>query len=644
VPREIEPVFAAAEEVVNRYFAARVDDATRGTIEISGERYVLVRAASLSVEFLSLVRALYGADREAEADEFARNILFDLAHAIGKSDAHAFHAKMKLDDPLARLSAGPVHFAHSGWAFVEIDPSSRPQPNDDFYLLFDHPYSFEASAWLAADRAPPFSACVMSSGYSSGWCEESFDVTLVAAELLCRARGDEACRFVMAHPSRIEGVVAQYKASQPQLEARIRDAIIPDFFARKRMEEELRKSRDDLDERVVAEIAQRTDAERRLAHAQKLEAIGRLAGGVAHDFNNLLGVILGRSSMVQSRLASSDPLWAEMDAIRSACEQGASLTRHMLAFSRPEPAIARPIELSEVLTAASRGLLSLLGDDVELVVDVATDGTHVLADRTQLEQVLINLAMNARDAMPSGGTITLRSSTEEVPKCTVTTSVLPAGTYAVLRVTDTGRGMDPELQTKIFEPFFTTKPHGNGLGLSTVYGLVRQLGGAIDVMSAPAEGTTVTIYLPRVDASTDLTPSVPESRPPSTKVVRGTAKILVVEDQDSLRVTIEEALVEAGYHVIAVGDPMMAIALVERGGLELDVLLTDLVMAKMGGRELARRVQAHRPATRVLFMSGYDRDRAEAGGGTPGAPLLWKPFSIGDLTRNLHEVLEGAPA
>ena len=204
--------------------------------------------------------------------------------------------------------------------------------------------------------------------------------------------------------------------------------------------------------------------------------------------------------------------------------------------------------------------------------------------------------------------------------------------------------MAPETLPKIFEPFFTTKPHGNGLGLSTVYGLVRQLGGAIDVASTPAMGTTVTIYLPRVELSSSPTlPAPPESRPRVPEIVRGTARVLVVEDQESLRTTIEEALVEMGYRVIAVGDPLLAIALVERGGLELDVLLTDLVMPKLGGRELAQRVQACRPEIRIIYMSGYDRERVERAsdgdGPHPDARLLRKPFSIEDLARNLHEVL-----
>ena len=242
--------FADAERHVSRYFRDRKDDPEHGTIEIFGERYVLVRAAALSVEFFALVEALYGAGREAEADEFARNILFDLAHAVGKADAHNFHAKMGLVDPIERLSAGPVHFAHAGWAFVDILPDSRPLPDEAFFLLYDHPYSFESDAWIRAGKRRQRPACIMNAGYSSGWCEESFGVTLVSTEILCRAKGDSVCRFLMAHPDRIAAEVERYLTKRPRAALRAPDRLlgIPDFFSRKRIEEELYRARDELEE------------------------------------------------------------------------------------------------------------------------------------------------------------------------------------------------------------------------------------------------------------------------------------------------------------------------------------------------------------------------------------------------------------
>jgi len=217
VPQGMEPLFAKAEAVVSQYFRERNDDPSRGAIEIFGERYMLVRGAALSVEFFSLVKDLFGEGREGEAEEFARNMLFDLAHAIGKADAKNFHAKMGLSDPIERLSAGPVHFSHTGWAFVDIGPESRPSPDENYYLIYDHPQSFEADTWLQSELKPTFPVCIMNSGYSSGWCEESFGVHLVATEILCRAKGDPCCRFIMAPPGRIEEHISRYMQQTPRL-------------------------------------------------------------------------------------------------------------------------------------------------------------------------------------------------------------------------------------------------------------------------------------------------------------------------------------------------------------------------------------------------------------------------------------------
>ena len=235
-PTEMEPLFTRAEEVVSSYFSKREHNPAAGTIEIYGERYVLVRGAALSVEFFQLVRHLFGEGREADARDFARNILFDLSHAIGRSDAKSFHAKMGLTDPIAKLSAGPVHFSHSGWAFVDILPESKPSPDENYYLIYNHPYSFEADAWERAGIEADFPVCVMNAGYSAGWCEESFGVALVASEIMCRAKGDACCRFIMAPPARIKKHIEQYLQSEPVLAGRTRTHTIPELFDRKQAE------------------------------------------------------------------------------------------------------------------------------------------------------------------------------------------------------------------------------------------------------------------------------------------------------------------------------------------------------------------------------------------------------------------------
>jgi len=239
VPAQFEPLFQKAQDFVAKFFSERSEDPSRGTIEIFGERYILVRAASMSVDFFETLAGLYVKEGKEEADNIARQLLFDIGHAIGKEDARNFHKKMQLHDPIEKLSAGPIHFAYAGWAFVDIFPESSPSPDENYYLIYDHPYSFESAAWLAAGKKSEFPVCVMNAGYSSGWCEESFGVGLVATEILCQAKGDPACRFIMAPPSRIEGHIADYLRKEPELARRMTKYEVPGFFKRKEAEEAL---------------------------------------------------------------------------------------------------------------------------------------------------------------------------------------------------------------------------------------------------------------------------------------------------------------------------------------------------------------------------------------------------------------------
>ncbi|MFH1370422.1 MAG: V4R domain-containing protein [Planctomycetota bacterium] len=228
VPPEMEPLFIRAQEYVSKYFAKRVEDPTKGEISISGERYILVRAASMSVEFLDFIQSIYPGLEKSESEKAAASILFDIAHAIGKADAAAFHKATNVTDPIAKLSTGPIHFAYTGWAYVDIFPESKPSPDENYYLIYDHPQSFEADSWIKknAELAKAqgkekiftnFPVCFMNAGYSSGWCEESFGVPLTAKEISCRAMGDPYCRFIMAHPNKIDNYIASYKEKHPEL-------------------------------------------------------------------------------------------------------------------------------------------------------------------------------------------------------------------------------------------------------------------------------------------------------------------------------------------------------------------------------------------------------------------------------------------
>ncbi len=295
VPEKFAPLFEEAQKYVARYFAEQSSRPERGALEISGQRYVLVRAASMSVEFYDMVRRFYGAEEEAHA--VAHSLLFDIAHAMGMADAKAFAERMEVADPLARLSAGPVHFAHAGWAFVDISPDSSPTPDGDYYLLYDHPYSFESDSWLGAKRTTDSPVCVMNSGYSSGWCEQSFGFPLAAVEILCRAKGDDACRFIMAPPGRVEARIQRYKQEHPDLAPSITRYQIPRFFE-KRTDQQLLRTNLELERsaqqrahelslinaELERDIAERRSAEVALSASQELNErlIEALPGGVVH--------------------------------------------------------------------------------------------------------------------------------------------------------------------------------------------------------------------------------------------------------------------------------------------------------------------------------------------------------------------------
>jgi signal transduction histidine kinase/CheY-like chemotaxis protein len=630
VPEPIEGPFAQAEEIVSKYFRERKDDPGHGTIEIFGERYVLVRAASMSVEFFRLVYELYGPGREAEAEEFARNILYDLAHAIGKSDARNFHAKMGLVDPIARLSAGPIHFAHAGWAFVDIFPESNPAPDENFCLVYDHPYSFESDAWMRAGTRTDFSACIMNAGYSSGWCEESFGVELVATEVACRARGDEHCRFVMAHPHRIEQLAASYLAGRPRPEHR--GFRVPDFFSRKRMEEELRHARDELEVRVEERTTQLQESSKKLAQAQRLESVGRLAGGIAHDFNNLMAVIIGNAGLATKELPENHPARSFIAEIASAGERAASLTRQLLAFSRAQPYAPEALDLCAVVTDLARMLERVIGEDVRLEMNLAPEIGLIEGDRAQVEQVVVNLVVNARDAMPEGGTITVAIEETDVPEARATELGIAAGRFVELSVTDTGVGMTEDIAAHIFDPFFTTKEagKGTGLGLSTVYGLAKQSNGAVTVVTSPGKGSRFGVLFPRVR---DRGPVVQSSRAPEGGIARGNETILVVEDQAALREVVATMLRDAGYTVIETSNPEEAVEISRDYPKAIDLLLTDVIMPNITGPQLALRVLADRPKLKVLYMSGYP-------GQTVSPSLLLKPFSPQALAGRIREVLD----
>jgi len=267
VPDDFRHVFLNAQNYVKNYFQAMEQDPEKGTLTFSDERYILVRAASMSKEFFDMMTGMYKDRGEKEARNLAFNFLFDIAHSIGKADAKSFFTKMKVENPIEKFSAGPVHFAYTGWASVKIHPLSRPTPDENYYLIYDHPYSFEAQAWLEKKETSDFPVCVMNAGYSSGWCEESFGIALVTAEIECRARGDRHCRFIMAHPPKIKEYISKYSEKAYIKYEHYNKIDIPEFFKRKRLEDELRKHKAHLEKLVEKRTDKLSQTNRKLEEA-----------------------------------------------------------------------------------------------------------------------------------------------------------------------------------------------------------------------------------------------------------------------------------------------------------------------------------------------------------------------------------------
>jgi signal transduction histidine kinase/CheY-like chemotaxis protein len=392
--------------------------------------------------------------------------------------------------------------------------------------------------------------------------------------------------------------------------------------------------------RRTEQVLQQTEEE--LRHAQKLEAVGRLAGGVAHDFNNLLTAIIGYSEMLERRLAHDDEACEQAQMIRKAGEQAAELTRQLLAFSRKQLLQPRVLELNGLVREMEKLLQRIIGEHIRISIEAAAPDSRVEADPNQLEQVILNLGVNARDAMPRGGALRIRTATVTLDKDAAGLVDLAPGDYVALTVTDTGAGMDAETKSRIFEPFFTTKGpgKGTGLGLATVYGIVRQSGGAITVESTPGQGSTFQILLPRVNLPLDA--PLPELPPPD--LAQDSETILVVEDEDVVRQLVCAVLSDAGYDVLCAECPTEAVRLVQQHAGPIDLLLTDVVMPEMHGPVLAALLSPLQPRMRVLYVSGYsDNDISDQCVVTPGLEVLQKPFLQKTLLRKVRQVLDECP-
>ncbi|MCE5237198.1 response regulator [bacterium] len=622
MPDQFRPIFDVAQRHVAEYFADKQETPQQGTIEIGGERYVLVRAASMSVEFFDLVMALYADRGKAAAASIAASFLFDVAHAIGKADAKVFHQKMGLVDPIEKLSAGPVHFAYSGWAFVDILPESSPSPDNDFYLIYDHPFSFESHSWLTKGRQTTFPVCVMNAGYSSGWCEESFGIQLVATEVECKAKGDKHCRFIMAPPGRIVDHIARY-AEQSRARGGAEAFTIPEFFGRKRVEEELYRAKRD------AEAASR--------------AKSTFLANMSHELRTPLNAIIGYSELLEEEAEDSgyQEMLPDLRKVHAAGKHLLTLINDILDLSKIEAGrIDFYLESIDVLHTVQEVVSTVapLADTNEnrLELRLADELGSMYTDLTRLRQCLFNLLSNACK-FTRQGTVTLEVTREHEP----------AGDWLVFAVADTGIGMTPEQIGKIFEPFTqadasSTRDYGGtGLGLTITRRFCEMLGGSIAVVSEPGQGSIFTIRLPIEAAPTvHEVPGLVEV-PLAEPVLDGTAtRVLAIDDDPSVLEWIQRALGRAGYQVLT--------ARSGREGLELarearpHAITLDVLMPEMDGWAVLTALQADSELADIPVVVMTVLEEQNMGYALGATEYLTKPVDrsrlLAVLDRYRHEV------
>lgn len=419
-------------------------------------------------------------------------------------------------------------------------------------------------------------------------------------------------------------------------------AILDSAIKRRKAEEELARYRQGLEQLVEERTQELERVHAQLLHAQKMESIGRFAGSIAHDFNNLLTTIIGYANLVKTALPPNHPCQEDIEQILKAGQKSTRLTSQLLTFSRRQSLAPRICDMNELILDMSKMLRHLLREDIELVILPADTPCHAEVDSGQIEQVIINLAVNAKNAMPEGGKLLIETGTVVVPSgATIASrySDIPPGEYVRLAVSDTGIGMTPEVKDRIFEPFFTTKAagEGTGLGLSTVFGIVSQHNGYIHVYSEPGSGSTFKIYLPRSAAPA----KVSDEREETKRRVTGNETILVVEDEPAVRRLITRILAALGYHVLEAGNGEEALWTAQQYPEEIDLLLSDVVMPQMGGRTLAEHIQEARPAVRILFISGYTDDALLTEEiAKRKAAFLSKPFTAAMLGAKVREALD----
>jgi two-component system cell cycle sensor histidine kinase/response regulator CckA len=509
VPEQFEPIFRKAQEYVSTYFRKKKEDATTGKIEVFGQRYILVRAASMSVDFFDTIKGMFKDWGEDKASEMARSLLFDVAHAIGKMDARNFHQQMGLQDPIEKLSAGPIHFSHTGWAFVDISAESKPTADENYYLIYDHPFSFEADAWEKSGKKSSSCVCAMNAGYSSGWCEESFGIPLVASEIMCRARGDSACRFIMAQPSKIAQFLREYLHAHPEISDSATLYNTGGFLQRFRQaQEELQNSFKLLEKtnsRLLQEIAQRKKAEESLenfnadlestvsqltrsnrqlhefahltAHDLKtpLRGIGTLAQWLATDYYDKFD----DNGRRQIKLLLNR-IW-RVDKIMDVILQYSTIAR--------DKHKERSVDLNEPLNDA----LLQIRPPRNIKITIRGRLPALICDEKHIYEVFYNLIGNAvRFIDKPEGRVIIDCAEEE--------------NHWKFSVSDNGPGIEPQYFSKIFQLFQTLcdrdESQGVGAGLAITKKIIELYDGKVWLVSEPGQGSTFYFTWPKAAAVT----------------------------------------------------------------------------------------------------------------------------------------------
>lgn len=623
VPAELASMFVAAEEVVARYFRGSCEDPERGTIEIFGERYILVRGAALSVELFGLLEQVFGAGREREADLFGRNLLFDLAQAIGKSDARNLQTKMGLRDSIAKFAAGPAHFAHSGWASVDILAESHPTPDADFYLLYDHPYSFESDAWLRAGKSREFPVCVMNAGYSSGWCAESFRLPLVASEVMCRVKGDETCRFIMAPPAKIDGYVRKYLGGQATAGTGTSTYTAPDFFARKRREVELARLYDRLKEldRVKSE----------------------LFANVTRELRTPLMLMTGPIDRLLASGKLDDEQRRDLETVRAHARTLLTHVNDVVVTARIDtvkmPMDYAEVDLSELVRLVSRSY-DALARERNITYSVSVDEPlRAEVDGEKLRQVLSRVLAKAF----------------QFARTKVRVSLCAIGANAHIEIADDGASVPMARRVASFDGGrrgdggAAGDLKSTGLDLAIARDLVHRHGGRISVAPAHEGGGMFVVELPlsapegvpvaraerplsrSAGAIASTLASGTEGVPPAVQASPDAPLVLLVEGESDMLRLVTSTL-DGEYRVEIAEDGQRGFE--KACALTPDLIITDVMVPRLSGEDLvlALREREHLAATPIIVLTAKTDDELKAQLLGRGAQdYIVKPFTAGEL-------------